>query len=939
MAVVGEAFVKISPDGAGFSAKAEQQMMGSVAGLAKKAALVFASGFVIDKAATAFVESIGLASDLSESTSKAGVVFGDFADEVERFASTAPTALGQTRAQALEATGTFGNLLRAVGLTEETSAQFSTSMVGLASDLASFNNTDPAEALDALRAGLVGETEPLKRFGVNMNEALLKQKAMELGLSNGKDVLDANAKAQAAYALIMEQTSLAQGDFARTSGGVANQQRILKAQVDEAKTAFGKGLLPALEALAPAAGSALTAFIPLAESMGAGLGRAAQWGVDAVGTVSDALSGLRAQFSEANPAAGLAVELGTIFGWAEDSPQVDALAGAFGRVADTLGRAATSAADLAGQAADLAPTISDLTTLFQEQQDVIVPLAAGVGTFVGALATLSQVSSTIGAVKTAFALLGPAIATAMAPLLANPLTLVIAGIAGLGVALYVAYQKVEPFRNAVDAVARVIKDVALDAFDKLRQFAEQLGPAFARIGELGSTALSGLVAFGSGIIEAIQPALDWAQDNLVPAFAAAADFADALGDRIRNVAQIVSTVLSAAAKVVSTVFGAAWRVVGPVVMGVLRQWWNAFTTTAKIVKEVLGFAFDGLKLVVQTVFNAIKAVVESVLGTITGIFTVFAGVLRGDFGKVWEGLKQIVRAPLEAIAGFVEATFGNVLDFLGTIPGRLLSIGEALFSGFIEAIKIGLQTVWGVVSGGFGLLVDLVGALPGNLLTVAGNLFGFIVTQAQELLPKVGEWLSQIPGKVGDLAGSLLVQGLELGKAILNGIISGLAGLADQAGGLVGDLAGAAKDIALGIINALIGGLNSLFPDEIGAITVAGREVFGGIDLPDNPIPRIELARGGRVGARSGGVSALLGEAGWDELVLSTNPAMAGRNAGLLAGTGMADPALLNRIVSRVEQIAAVPRVGQLTLATASPQRHAIEFLDALDGAAWVRGA
>jgi hypothetical protein len=192
-----------------------------------------------------FKQAIDGASDLSESTSKVNVVFGEASQSVLDFADSAAKGLGQSEAQALEATGTFGNLLRSVGLAEEDAAKFSTTMVGLASDLASFNNTSVDDALLALRSGLVGETEPLKRFGVNLNDATLKAKALELGLSDGKATLDANAKAQAAYALIMEQTALAQGDFARTSDGLANQSKILGAQWTELTTTVGGKLLPA----------------------------------------------------------------------------------------------------------------------------------------------------------------------------------------------------------------------------------------------------------------------------------------------------------------------------------------------------------------------------------------------------------------------------------------------------------------------------------------------------------------------------------------------------------------------------------------------------------------------------------------------------------------------------------------------------------------------
>lgn len=218
---------------------------GSLAPALKVAAGGLAATFAVDFAG----DAISSASDLSEAVSKNTVVFGEASESVLAFAKGSATAFGQSRNQALAATGTFGNLFRSIGLGEKQSADLSVSLTGLASDMASFNNVPVDDALTALRSGLVGETEPLKRFGVNLNEATLKQKALELGLSDGKETLDANAKAQAAYALIMEQTSLAQGDFARTSDGLANQQRIMSAQFENAKAALGQALLPAMTAV------------------------------------------------------------------------------------------------------------------------------------------------------------------------------------------------------------------------------------------------------------------------------------------------------------------------------------------------------------------------------------------------------------------------------------------------------------------------------------------------------------------------------------------------------------------------------------------------------------------------------------------------------------------------------------------------------------------
>jgi hypothetical protein len=98
--------------------------------------------------------AIDAASDLNESISKVGVVFGDAGDSVVAFSKTTAKSLGQSQRQSLEAAGTFGNLFRALEDHQQPAADMSTSLVTLAGDLASFNNVDPAQALDALRSGL-----------------------------------------------------------------------------------------------------------------------------------------------------------------------------------------------------------------------------------------------------------------------------------------------------------------------------------------------------------------------------------------------------------------------------------------------------------------------------------------------------------------------------------------------------------------------------------------------------------------------------------------------------------------------------------------------------------------------------------------------------------------------------------------------------------------
>ncbi len=245
-------------------------------GVALGVAGVFGAGAVGAKAA------ISAASDYNESLSKIGAVFGrEQQKQIEQWAKGAASAFGQSSGQAIEAAGTFGNLLTSFGLTADKSAFMSQNLVGLASDLASFNNTDPAEALDALRSGLTGETEPLKRYGIALDDASLKAKALAMGIADGKSVLTPAQKAQAAYALILERSKNAQGDFARTSGGLANQQRIFAARIEDLKVKIGQALMPALNKLLPVLSSMFERIGPLVDQaipmFSRGLQRVSDW--------------------------------------------------------------------------------------------------------------------------------------------------------------------------------------------------------------------------------------------------------------------------------------------------------------------------------------------------------------------------------------------------------------------------------------------------------------------------------------------------------------------------------------------------------------------------------------------------------------------------------------------------------------------------------------
>jgi len=187
------------------------------------------------------------ASDLNEATNVTGLVFGTASKDIEAFAETAADSLGMSKRAALEAASGFGGLLQNLGMTRGESIETSKSLTALASDLGSAFNSDPAEAITALGSALRGESEPIRRYNVFLDDASVKQRAVEMGLAATTNEVDKAAMMQARLNIIMEQTNRYQGDFASTADGAANAQRRMNAQMEDAKAAIGDAALPVMQ--------------------------------------------------------------------------------------------------------------------------------------------------------------------------------------------------------------------------------------------------------------------------------------------------------------------------------------------------------------------------------------------------------------------------------------------------------------------------------------------------------------------------------------------------------------------------------------------------------------------------------------------------------------------------------------------------------------------
>ena len=190
-------------------------------------------------------ESIELASDLQEVQNVVDSAFGtEGAKKVDKWAEDARKNFGLTELQAKRYASTMGAIFRTNGFADDQLVKMSTDIAGLAADMASFYNMDFDTAFNKIQSGLSGMPQPLREIGVEMTEAAVSAYAMANGYETAFDKMSESEKLLVRYQYLMSKTSLAQGDFAKTSDDFANSQRRMQTGFDTLKSQLGEALLP-----------------------------------------------------------------------------------------------------------------------------------------------------------------------------------------------------------------------------------------------------------------------------------------------------------------------------------------------------------------------------------------------------------------------------------------------------------------------------------------------------------------------------------------------------------------------------------------------------------------------------------------------------------------------------------------------------------------------
>ena len=230
------------------SVKATTVGLKSMYGMLLKLGIGYAAIRGIRVAVREMIDMTNVASDLNETISKSRAIFGNSSAGIEAWAARSAVAIGLSTQAALEHTATLGNMYQQLGAGVDVAEQSSRAMVKLSADLASFHNVagGASGVLLSMQSAFRGEYDALQRYIPTINAAAVQEQALAMSHKATAKELTNLEKALAAQAIIVRDAGAAVGDFERTSGELANQKRILAAQIMNVKAKLGEHLIPAV---------------------------------------------------------------------------------------------------------------------------------------------------------------------------------------------------------------------------------------------------------------------------------------------------------------------------------------------------------------------------------------------------------------------------------------------------------------------------------------------------------------------------------------------------------------------------------------------------------------------------------------------------------------------------------------------------------------------
>lgn len=211
--------------------------------------------------------SFQMAANLEDAVGATNQVFGKAGGAMQDWIDGLEGYYGIAKAEAFAYANTMGSMLQNIGgLTEQEAAKQSITLLKLAGDLTAMFGGTTEDAVRALTGSLKGNNTMLDNYGMAVNDALIQDKAMEMGLLKKGEAMTLAAKQGATLALIEEQSAKVTGQASRESEGASGSLRALTTEMKNLGTEIGGVLMPIIMPLIDKLKEGVTWFTSLTGS-------------------------------------------------------------------------------------------------------------------------------------------------------------------------------------------------------------------------------------------------------------------------------------------------------------------------------------------------------------------------------------------------------------------------------------------------------------------------------------------------------------------------------------------------------------------------------------------------------------------------------------------------------------------------------------------------
>ena len=661
---------------------------GGLKAIAAKVGKTLAAAFAAKKIFDFGKQAIDLGSDLNEVQNVVDSTFGEKSrEQINDFSKNAATQFGLSETMAKRYAGTFKAMGNAFQIPEDAATEMSMKLTGLAGDVASFYNMSQDEAFTKLKSVFTGETESLKELGVVMTQSALDQFALQNGFGQTTRSMSEQEKVALRYRFVLEKLSNASNDFVRTSGGWANQVRLLKLQFESLAATVGQVLIAALTPAIRALNTFMGALIKAANTFK---------------SFVFSLFGLESQDMGTGAGSALPDALGDISSGASDASD------ALGDVGDAATGAGNDAAAAANEIKRSLASFDKITKL-SDSSSSGGSSGGGGGSGSGGSGSSggSGGSASLGDTSSALTNTAYSVASSNGPLdkimqkIQALKDLFVNGFwEGLGdTAVF------DSIRSNIEGIGKNLKEIFTDpkvleaASNCADKIAENLGKVVGSVVSIGATIADNLTG---GFNKYLEQHKEDIKNFIVSVFNITGDIADVIGNFAASFADVFSVFRSDEAKqitadiinIFATGFGTVIETALKFARDVISNLTKPFTDNKDQIKQVLEDALEPISTIVSTISDTVSTIGRY----ISKLYDEHVKPLLDSFGDgisdlvstFLDGWTKHIQPVLEALSKKIAEVFEDkvqpMIESVGEAVGSILDVVKSLWESILQPL-------------------------------------------------------------------------------------------------------------------------------------------------------------------------------------------------------------------------------------------------------------